>query len=299
MSAALKMVKSEPRFIDPKAPLSQQIEMLNALRKNPPENSRRIKITPRLAEHILTNLNPHNRPRRTTSVTRYATDMLAGQWALTGDTIKFGKSGVLRDGQHRLAACIRANVPFETFCVFGIDDESFCVMDTGLKRKGDGAFAIASIKNANSAASATRWVIILSGNDPTNRSVTFQNRELLDAYNSFKQPLFDDCVAEAKILALKTGRVLHESALAAILYIAYQKNSRAAAMFTTDLREMKGGGKKLIAMLEKLRQQNMGRVHEVQRNAIIIRAFNCYQRKVPVTNALIQWNDTMDFPEIG
>jgi len=57
MTVALKTIDSGPRFIDPNSSITKQVEQLNALRLNPPENSRRVKITPRLAEHILTHLN--------------------------------------------------------------------------------------------------------------------------------------------------------------------------------------------------------------------------------------------------
>jgi|688.fasta_scaffold02092_13 hypothetical protein len=298
MTVALKTIDSGPRFIDPNSSITKQVEQLNALRLNPPENSRRVKITPRLAEHILTHLNPHNRAKRTTHIAQYARDMTEGRWALTGDTIKFGRSGILRDGQHRLAACVRAGTPFETYCVFGISDESFSVMDIGRKRKGDDAFTIAGISNANSAAAAVRWVLILTSDNPTDRSVTFANTDLLDAYRKLKQPLFDDCVAEAK-MAAKNARQLHESALAAILYLFSQKNAKAVAAFLADVRALRGGAKRAINLIDKVRQQNMGRMHEVQRNAILINTLKFYAAGgVPRRESEIAWNETMDFPVI-
>lgn len=290
-------LEAGPRFIDPNTPLEKQVAVLDALRKNPPENPRRVMVSPALAQHILNTLNPHNRPTRSSHIVQYAEDMTDGRWKLTGDTIKFGRSGILRDGQHRLAGCIRSGVMFETYIVFGIDDESFSVMDTGRKRKGDDVFSIAGITNASSASAAVRWVLILSSDQPTNRALTYTNNELLDTYRGLKQPLFDNCVAEAKY-ACKSARVLHESALAAILYIFRQKQDRAANAFMSDLKVMKGGAKKLVNLVEKIRSQNMGRIHETQRNALIIKALHSYAKNTTLNAASLAWDDTKDFPVI-
>lgn len=295
---ALPSIEGGPRYIDPNSPIERQMAMLDALRKNPPENPRRVTVTPLLAQYILNDLNPHNRPTRSGHIAQYAQDMTVGRWKVTGDTIKFGRSGILRDGQHRLAACIRSGVNFETYIVFGIDDESFSVMDTGRKRKGDDVFAIAGITNASNASAAVRWVLILSSDQPTNRAMTYTNNELLDTYRGLKQPLFDNCVAEAKY-ACKTAKVLHESALAAILYIFRQKHDKAASAFMSDLKAMKGGAKKLVNLVEKIRAQNMGRIHETQRNAMIIKALHSYARGTGATAASLAWDDTKDFPVIA
>lgn len=291
-------LESTARFIDPNAPIERQTAVLDALRRNPPENPRRVTITPQLAQYILNELNPHNRPSRSSHIVQYAEDMTAERWKLTGDTIKFGRSGILRDGQHRLAACIRSGVNFETYVVFGIDDESFSVMDTGRKRKGDDVFAIAGITNASSASAAVRWALILSSDQPTNRAMTYTNNELLDTYRGLKQPLFDNCVAEAKH-ACKSAKVLHESALAAILYVFRQRHDRAASAFMSDLKSMKGGAKKLVTLIEKIRSQNMGRVHETQRNAMIVKALQSYAKGAAPTTSSLTWDDTKDFPVIG
>jgi hypothetical protein len=293
----LPALENGPRYIDPNAAIEKQIAVLDALRRNPPENPRRVTVTPKLAQYILNDLNPHNRPTRSSHIVQYAEDMGVGRWKLTGDTIKFGRSGILRDGQHRLAACIRSGMNFETYIVFGIDDESFSVMDTGRKRKGDDVFAIAGITNSSSASAAVRWVLILSSDQPTNRAMTYSNNDLLDTYRGLKQPLFDNCVAEAKA-ACKTARVLHETALAGILYLFRQKHDKAASAFIADLKAMKGGAKKLVNLIEKIRSQRMGRIHENQRNAMIIKALHAYAKGVAPTAATLAWDDTKDFPVI-
>jgi hypothetical protein len=297
-AAALPMIDNGPRYIDPNAPLEKQVAVLDQLRKNPPENSRRVTITPHLAEHILLSLNSNNRPRRSNSVKQYADDMAGGRWRLTGDTIKFGKSGILRDGQHRLAACVRAGASFETFVLFGIDDDAFAVIDTGRKRQGDDTFSVAGIPNASNAAAAVRWVKILTSEKPDDRSVGFTNQELLTHYRKMKQPLFDDCVADAKACC-RGIRVVHESALAALFYIYRAKHPKAVSAFIADIKAMKGGAKKLVNRLDAIKKQALGRMHENQRNAMLVNTLNCYVSGDSVTQNRIDWTDVKDFPVIA
>lgn len=287
-----------PRFLDPNAPVERQIAMLDLLRKNPPENPRRLRITPELAQHILTTLNPHNRPRRSADIVRYAADMTSNRWHVTGDTIKFGRSGTLRDGQHRLAACVRSGVTFETYVVFGIPDESFTVMDVGRKRNGNDVFSIAGIKNANSAAAATRWVLIFTSDRPDNRAATFSNEELLSAYRKLETNRFDVCVSQAKTLCSRENG-LHESSVAALLYIYGARYPKATNAFLADFSAAKGAVKKLIRVIAKIRAQNMGRIHENQRNALLIKTLNAYVKNSAVTEATLRWDESKDFPEFA
>lgn len=294
----LPSIEVGPRYIDPNSTIERQVAVLDSLRRNPPENPRRLKITPELAQHILTTLNPMNRPRRTTDVARYAGDMAAGAWHVTGDTIKFGRAGTLRDGQHRLAACVRSGVAFESYVVFGIADESFTVMDVGRKRNGNDIFSIAGIKNANSAAAATRWVLIFTSGRPDNRSASYSNEELLAAYRKLNTDKFDVCVSQAKALCSKESG-LHETALAALLYIYGAKHPKATSAFLADLSAAKGGVKKLSKVIGKIRQQNMGRIHENQRNAMLIKTLNAYVNGVTISEATVKWDESKDFPEFA
>jgi hypothetical protein len=59
-----------------------------------------------------------------------------GSFSLTGDTIKFGTDGLLKDGQNRLAAVVRSGVSLSTHTVFGIEPLLFDRMDIGKNRTG-------------------------------------------------------------------------------------------------------------------------------------------------------------------
>lgn len=93
-----------------------------------------VTVTPKLAKEWLTH-NKCNRTIREQWCLKLASDMRNGRWQFNGETIKFSISGDLLDGQHRLEACIRANVPFETVVVFNATDDCFRTIDIGTPRR--------------------------------------------------------------------------------------------------------------------------------------------------------------------
>lgn len=66
-------------------------------------------LTPQIAAELLT-LNKENRNIRSHMLKQYVSDMKSGNWKSNGASIVIGNDGILKDGQHRLLACIQANV---------------------------------------------------------------------------------------------------------------------------------------------------------------------------------------------
>src|SRR5947208_3113792 len=131
------------RKIKASMPLNEQIATLSDLIMHPPTNSRVIEFSPKLAEYVLTKLNLSNRPLKPAKIKKYAADLSEGLWGLTGDTIKFGTDGLLKDGQNRLSASMRAGKTMSSHVVFGIDPRLFSRMDIGKNRTGGDVFSIA------------------------------------------------------------------------------------------------------------------------------------------------------------
>lgn len=90
-------------------------------------------VTPAVARQWL-DRNIGNRPITTSAVNRYARDMIGGKWRMTGDPIRFSKTGKLIDGQHRLTAIVKTGVTVSCVVMTGLDDEIFDVIDTGRSR---------------------------------------------------------------------------------------------------------------------------------------------------------------------
>lgn len=75
-----------------------------------------------------------NRPLRPTVVENYADEMRRGEWHLTHQGIALDIEDNLIDGQHRLAAVIKANVIVPMMVTVNAPRASFVALDGGVKR---------------------------------------------------------------------------------------------------------------------------------------------------------------------
>lgn len=64
----------------------------------------------------------------------YADVMRKGDWHNDGNPIRFGESGELIDGHHRIAAIIEAGVPISAIIVRGISEQGQKAIDSGNTR---------------------------------------------------------------------------------------------------------------------------------------------------------------------
>jgi hypothetical protein len=101
--------------------------------KETEEIAKKVLVTPAQAAEWLTH-NTHNRMIYPLTVDRYARDMKSGAWTLTNQGIGFDTNGTLTDGQHRLLACVKADVPFISWVIFNLDPSSQYAVDGGKLR---------------------------------------------------------------------------------------------------------------------------------------------------------------------
>lgn len=81
------------------------------------------RITPDKAREYL-GMNVDNyRKLNSARVQTYCADMKAGRWQFNGESIKFSQNGVLMDGQHRLQAIVKADVPVDMLVIRGLDND--------------------------------------------------------------------------------------------------------------------------------------------------------------------------------
>lgn len=108
-------------------------------------------ITPAMASRML-EVNTSNRPIDRLALELYTHEMKSGRWENDGSPIRFSKSGILLDGQHRLHAVCKSGKSIEAIVIRGLDDEAFKTMDTGKKRGTSDALGIKGYQNRISAA---------------------------------------------------------------------------------------------------------------------------------------------------
>jgi hypothetical protein len=91
-------------------------------------------ITPEIASYLLEHHNIEtNRKLSPSKVLQYAKAIKQGEWII-GDALKFDNKGLLCDGQHRLSAVVRSNIPTEFVITVGYSHESAQVFDRGKPR---------------------------------------------------------------------------------------------------------------------------------------------------------------------
>lgn len=117
-------------------------------------------ITPEIAKEYLMKVDPtiKNRPVNKRYVDLYARDMKAGKWRVTHQGIAFDKDGYLRDGQHRLSAIIKANIPVKMVVSRGLYENSYISIDAGLKRNTRDVVALSGNYNDNTAIRSDRVI---------------------------------------------------------------------------------------------------------------------------------------------
>ena len=112
-------------------------------------------VSPEIANRWL-DRNTKNRHVRPATVKKYARDMAAGRWQITGEGVKFSADGALLDGQHRLAAIIESGATVPLFVMRGIASEAQRVMDTGRARTASDALTMKSHSHTATLAAAAR-----------------------------------------------------------------------------------------------------------------------------------------------
>jgi hypothetical protein len=283
--------------------LQAQIVELQNMIKHPPSTSKIIEFSPALADYILTNLSRDNRPRKLAKIKRYAKDLVEGRWGLTGDTIKFGSNGTLRDGQNRLAACIQAGKPFTSHVVFGIDPDLFHRMDIGKNRTPADVFSIAGIPYATHVAGTVRWLQIFTSGNPGDRGAQFSNEELLEAYREkFNRDKIEHSIQCA--LAVRRSTRQPVAPLAALHYIFAEKNPQKADSFFDEwamghATRARAPTRYLQRRLVEVARLSNQRLHENVRNAFIIKAWNAYIAGRSLSKAEMQHAPGSKMPKIA
>lgn len=130
-----------------------------------------VEITPAYAAQLLAN-NPRNRRPKEVRIARYAKAMSAGKWRVTGETVVVDRNGDLVDGQNRLAACVRADVPFLALLVTGVAPEVFAVTGSGAPRSAGDTIDIAEGLTAGRSKAAAAKILrrVRSGNWSSNHN---------------------------------------------------------------------------------------------------------------------------------
>jgi hypothetical protein len=260
-------------------------------------NVEKLKITPSLAKEMLLK-NKNNRRVKPNRVTQFAKEISNGLWVNdTGETIKVAENGNLLDGQHRLMAIIKANIPVEILVASGLKDNVFSVIDTGAKRGSSDSLSIMGVKNpTQTSAIISRFLMIKTGS----RSHVMQdssfitNQMVVKEYN--KNPkLWEGIIYNAITWYKKINKVLSATVIGAWYATFRLIDEEDSFQFFEELCKGEQVTNITIKILrdhfinEKLEHVRM---HENKRSSLIIKTWNCYRKKTVIKQ--LRYNDTID-----
>lgn len=249
-------------------------------------------ITPAKAVEYLTK-NVCNRTINNKCVQVYADDMLHGRWMLNGEPIIFCKDGALYDGQHRLKACIKANVPFMSVVVRGIELDAFTTIDCGKPRSAADSLKIYGEANSTIAASILRKYIGLCSNfvtvakaDSSSGMPKISNQQVVDMYYKHKDLV--NYICHESRLCYDSSKVLRASDIGGItLYLHIERKHPIDYVvdFFSQLCDRKPTEWGQIRYLRKILiddSQKRYKMAQQARQAYIVKAWNYYVMKKDV-----------------
>lgn len=187
-------------------------------------------VTPKKAAEFLEQ-NTANRPLSARTVRDFAQAMRRGEWRVTHQGIAFDTTGMLVDGQHRLAAIVEADLPVELTVFTEVPVGTFDVLDTGKRRNAADSLAIEGEKSAAMLAAMVRTVwlyenrrdLTWSGGD-----ASVSNHQIVDTLQ--EHPGLRDFVGVGEQVAIATG-MIKSAAGAASYLVTYASNADLSAWF--------------------------------------------------------------------
>lgn len=235
-----------------------------------------VAVAPDTAQRWLTEFNRNNRKVRQGVVDAYARDMKAGNWKLTAEPIKFAPDGTLLDGQHRLAAVVKANVTICLFVARGIDPAAQQVMDSGAKRTTADALQLAGSENVVIRA-AIGGIALAAQNGNPDAKAKYTHSEILAFLGA--HPTIGESARFASRYARRTD--VPPAMVGYTHWMFARINAAAADQFWIDASEKVGlsAGDPVIALTNRFAEarRNRERMPRSVQLSLIYRAWN-YRR---------------------
>lgn len=276
------------------------VGMLHDFFNNPPLRSVVIKFWPAAAEVVLRITNNHNRPMTVKNRQEIEEDLRTHGYELTGDTIKFGKSSNMLDGQHRLEACVKSGEPLESHVLFGLEDDIFDILDRGRRRTPGDILAIAGYKYGALLAGAVRWAKAFEENS-TPQHLRLSSREIHKLADKKFKGLQDWLVAGQQVnKAFKHS----PSLIAAMLFTISKHDKELANRFAQEWQHGNRSVRRnknfdvLSSRLQALAHELGGRINHYVRAAMIVNTFNAWNADVEASPRSLSWKLGWKFPSL-
>lgn len=285
-----------------KFPVELTESRLKAFIKNPPPVAFPVYVKPEMARIIIERFNNGNRPVTAEKVKEYSAAMLADDWKMVGDTVTFSDAGDVFDGQHRLLASIRTGTPFVSLFYFDVDESLFWYKDGGKSRSASDGLSMMGWTNTNRVAAIARWLELYRTNVVKSRKTYAKHhiRDIVEA--SDKDRLRSATVMSERVYyADRTP----SGPAGMLYYYAKEKNPALADIFfeawvSGRFPASVRGLEKALTYIHRKKNDQSGRIHDVEQAAILIIAWNLATQRRAGSLQDFQFDAKVDvFPVIG
>ena len=239
-------------------------------------------IAPDMAEAWL-GKNIGNRNIRSAKVATIARDITAGDFAITGEAIKFDWNGRLIDGQHRLHAVMVAGRPITSLVVRGLAPGVQAVLDVGAKRSAADALRMrGSASNNMILAASIRQLLAWERGQLVSAASNVPeptHSEVMEWYKAHADDI-ESCGAAArgwyKALRLWPGT------LTTAIYLTSMADPQASHRFFKDMADLSlnPGADPRRDLMKRLREADdrNERMHQSRQLFYVLQTWNAWRR---------------------
>jgi len=243
-------------------------------------------VTPSMAQEFLTH-NISNRKLDEKTVSLYQRLLKNHLFVLSNDAICFGTNGILLNGQHRLTACVRSNVPMPCIVCRNMPNESYIIMDNGKNRTAADILYVQDVPNAALVSASIRRFLKLKNNYTVMNEMAGSDRtsnaEIEDEFNSKKDFWNNIGKTSSKIAAKGRWKLLKGSDIGGIssYLILEKKHPEDTVMsFFNEIEGLKNPSHSVITLLQqKLNESKrslLKRLPGFVVQKLVIKAWNAY-----------------------
>lgn len=255
---------------------------------------RPFRVTPEWAAEVLARQDP-NRSVKRRNLDRIAESLKNGTFKNIGDPIRFSKSGRLLDGQHRIMACVKANVSFDCFLIEGLDDDDFVIIDSGMSRQASDDLHLLGEASSHIYASSLRYI------ESYYKKGAFVDQRMVDRSRVMELHQEHPEMVRSIGYGRRLTRILPSSMASALHYILSRIDQDAADEFFTRFKDGVDLGEDhpILTLRNRLiqgRQDKNRKMSDMYQAAIVIQAWNCWRRNLPGHKNRISWSPDKPFP---
>ncbi len=275
-------------------------------------NASIIKLTPELAGELLKK-NKHNRKPSERQVAFYVSQMKSGLWKENGEAIIIGDDNVIKDGQHRLLAVIKARHSYRVPLITEVDSNAMDTIDTGKNRSLHDIISLNGYSYPNYKAKLAKLILSSShkskGRGSATRRVLFgdssrhiSNSAGLDYVIENNNFLNEIIKMASQIYTKSPNAVISISDLAFVAYmlVGYDLENEYIRGFLKELCGAEYSGDSSASYVYKYMvkaKNSKTHLNKYWLKGLIIKAWNNYINGNPPVNRLI-FNANSDLPAI-